>query len=174
MNRFFQIIKVMSHVLAWIGIALVIVLAGMYTTDVLGRFLLGQQLKGTFEVAQFMLCIISFTSYSLTQTNRAHIHVGFVVTRFPKRGKYAVSAIGFTFCTIMCVVVAYGLWTQGGLAAVGGKLTQVLELPYAPIYYLSAVAMFLFAVTLLADIIRSIMAIFGNQDAQASIDKVYL
>lgn len=174
MNKFFQIVNVISRVLAWIGVALIVVLAAMYTADVFGRLVLGRQIKGTFEVAQFLLCLISFASYSLTQTNRSHIHVGFIVSRFPKRMKYAAAALSFTLCTLMCIIVAYGLLTQGGLASSSNKLTQVLELPFAPIYYMAAVAMFLFALTLIADILRSVMALFGNEEARASIDKVYM
>ncbi len=174
MSKFFRGVKLISHVLAWVGIALIVVLAIMYTADVFGRFVLGRQIKGTFEVAQFLLCLISFASYSLTQTNRSHIHVGFLVTRFPRRVKYAVSALSFALCTVMCIIVAYGLWTQGGLAAAGNKLTQVLEIPFAPVYYMSSAAMFLFALTLFTDIVRSLMALFGNKEAQGSIDKVYL
>ena len=53
-------------------------------------------------------------------------------------------------------------------------MTQVLEIPFAPVYYMSSAAMFLFALTLFTDIVRSLMALFGNKEAQGSIDKVYL
>ncbi|MGI6333995.1 MAG: TRAP transporter small permease [Saccharofermentanales bacterium] len=173
MKKALRFVDKFSEIVAWVGIALIAVLALMYTADVLGRMLLGQQMKGTYEIAQFLLCLISFMAYPLAQVRRGHIHVGFIVSRFPPKARYLLSAFSFLWSVVMCGIVSYALWTQGVFTLSSNKLTQVLLLPYYPVYYASSVLMGIFAITLLTDVVRSILAFLGDEECQKSIQKVY-
>lgn len=172
MNTFFGIIKKISYTLGWIGFGLTVVMSLMYLIDVLGRLLLNSQMKGTFELAQFMLCLISFSAFSLAQVTRNHIHVGFIVRHFPAKLKYAVAALSFALCTMMGVIITYCLFYMSTTLA-GSKLTSVLGLPYGPIYIAAGVFMAFFTIVLFSDILRSIMAFAGNEDCRREIDRVY-
>ena len=154
------------------GVALTVVMAVMYTADVLGRLFLHQQFKGTFEVAQFLLCLIIFLSYPYAQSRRSHIHVGFIVHNLPDKVQYALLAFHFLWSAVICGIVTYALWTQGTFTMGSNRLTQVLEIPYFPIYYASSVLMGLFTLILALDVVRAIMALAGNVDCEASIRKV--
>ena len=173
MNRFQKILEQVSTVSAWIGIALTLVTMGMYAIDVVGRLFFSTQMKGTFEIAQFMFCIITFSAYAYTQMSRGHIHVGFVMIHFVPRLRYCVSAVNFVLCTVFCSIVSYNLFNMGNVALASNKHSQVVSLPFAPLYFISAVFMALFTVTLFFDIIRSIQATAGNSEARTSIDKLY-
>ena len=172
MNTFFDIVKKVSFVLGWIGFGLTVVMSIMYLADVIGRLVIGAQMKGTFELAQFMLCLISFSAFSLAQVTRNHIHVGFIVRHFPPKAKYTVATLSFALCTMMGSIITYCLFYMSTTSA-GSKLTSVLGLPYAPIYIAAGIFMGLFTIVLFSDILRSIMAFAGNEECRQEIDRVY-
>jgi len=172
-KKFFRTADKITEIVAWAGVALIVCLAVMYTVDVLGRLIFGYQFKGTFEIAQFLLCLIIFMSYPFAQSRRGHIHVGFIVHYFPRKVQYILLAFHFLWGSMICGIVAYALWTQGSFTYTSGKVTQVLGLPFYPVYYASSILMVLFAVMIFVDLIRAVFAVAGNTECQESMNKVF-
>ena len=173
MKRAQEILHRISSVIAWVGIGLTLTTMVMYSIDVFGRLIFSSQMRGTFELAQFMFCLITFSAFGYTQMMRGHIHVSIFINRFPPRAKYATAAIHFILSTIICCIATAAVFNMGSVASSIDKHSLVVELPYAPLYYVSAVLMAAFTVTVAFDVIRCIMAVVGNPDARASIDKIY-
>jgi len=167
-----KILNRITKALAIVSIVFIFILAVMYGCDIIGRLVLKKQITGTFEIAQFMLCLITFLAFPYAQTSRSHIHVAFIINKFPKKMKYIVAAIGFLACCFLGVIMIYALIVQGNYA-VGVKLSTVLKLPFAPMYYTAATLMGFFVITLFVDAVRCIAALFGCESAKAEIDKVY-
>jgi len=174
MNKFFRVVDRLAVTAAYIGVAFIAALMLMYLVDVLGRLLISRQIKGSFEVAQFFLCVISFSAYCYAQIRRGHIHMGFVINRFPRQVRYAVTALNFILCAAICVITVYALWRQGNFAYATNRATVVLLIPMSPLYYLNAVFMAIFTLTIVSDIIRCFLALGGNAAARESIDKICL
>ncbi|MBQ9032069.1 MAG: TRAP transporter small permease [Parasporobacterium sp.] len=172
MKKLFRITDKASEIIAWIAVAMVVVMAVMYVIDVVGRLIFSSQMKGTFEIAQFMLCMIVFIAYPYAQVRRGHIHVGFIMNHVPKKPKTVILAFGFLWGAICCGIVAYALWTQGDFVLKSGKASQVLQIPFYPIYYASSVLMGFFGFTILMDLIKAIMALAGDTDCDQSIAKI--
>ena len=172
LKKLFRITDKASEIISWIAVAMVIIMALMYVVDVAGRLIFSSQMKGTFEIAQFMLCMIVFIAYPYAQVRRGHIHVGFIMNNVPKKPKYIILAFGFFWGAICCGIVAYALWTQGIFTQESGKASQVLQIPFYPIYYASAALMGFFGFTILMDLIRAIMAVAGDEECDKSIAKI--
>ena len=174
MNKAFKIVEKIAEIIAWFGIAMIVVIGSLYISDVFRRLLVGAQAKGGFEFAQFCLCAMVFAAYAFTQVRRRHIHVGFIINHFPPFGKYVTSFIEFIMCFAICCVMTYSLWDAGKYAAEANKITLVLSLPFAALYFVSSIFMALFSLTILFDVFRCFKAIRGDQSARESIDKVYM
>ncbi|MDR1247424.1 MAG: TRAP transporter small permease [Clostridiales Family XIII bacterium] len=174
MKKTAAIINKTSVICAWICVVLLVALMAMYVTDVTGRFIFGRQIKGTFEMAQFVLCIMTFGSYGYTQTVRGHIQVGFLTRLFPPKLKYSVYGAGYVLCAVMGCITVYALWLVAKNALLMNKATTVISLPYAPLYIANAVLMAVFVLTLALDIARCILAVRGDGDAQESINAISL
>ncbi|MDR3294668.1 MAG: TRAP transporter small permease [Clostridiales Family XIII bacterium] len=174
MNKMIRLTDRIATVCAWVGIALILIMMAMYTIDVLGRLVIHQQIKGTFEFAQFMLCIMSFGSYGYTQITRGHIHIGFLTRIFPQKVKYSTYLAGFVLSAMMSVITTYAIWRIGLNAVATHKATSVISLPLGPMYFISAIFMAVFALTIIVDIIRCIRAIAGDAESQESIDSICL
>lgn len=173
MKKVFRIIDRISEIVVWAAVILTIAMAVMYCIDIFGRLLFSWQNKGTFEIAQFALCLIVFISYPYTQVKRGHIHASFVVGKLPDKVKCGFLAFALFWSAILCGIVTYALWTQGSFNLFNtSKLTQVLEIPYWPLYYACSVLMGLFTVTIIMDFIKSIMAIGGNKEYMENVLKI--
>jgi len=172
MKKVFKITDKVCEIIAWFGVLLTVVMAVMYFIDVIGRLVFHSQFKGTFEIAQFLLCLIVFISYPYAQVKRGHIHVGIVMHHLPTKLKHIILSFGFLWCAATGAFVTYALWTQGQFTQSANKITQVLDIPYFPIYYASSVLMGVFTITIIFDFIRSVMAIAGDTECQESIEKV--
>ena len=171
-KKIFAVIDKATEIIAWIAVIMTVVMAIMYVVDVIGRLVFNSQMKGTFEIAQFMLCMIVFIAYPYAQVKRGHIHVGFIVHNIPKKIKYIILAFGFLWGAVCCGFVCYALWTQGDFTLGSGKASQVLMIPYYPVYYASAILMGVFGITILADLVKAIMAIAGDEECDNSISKI--
>ena len=169
MKRVFSVVDRVSILCCFIGIALIAFLMFMYTFDVVGRFTVSHQIKGSYELGQFTMGILTFAAYSYAQTSRGHIQVSFLVRIFPKTGQYLTYCLGYVACFIISIIETYALWLQFQHTMTNPKVTPVLLLPYNPIYCIGSILMLVFAVTLLMDVFRCIMAIRGDKEAQESI-----
>lgn len=174
MNKFFKVVDRLAVLAGYIGVAFMVALMLMYLVDVFGRLFISRQIKGSFEVAQYFLCVISFAAYSYTQIRRGHIHVGFLINRFPRQTRYAIHGVNFILCALVCAITVYALWRQGSFASMTNRTTVVLLIPMAPLYYLNSVLMAIFTLTIVSDIFRCFLALAGNTEARASIDRVCL
>ena len=173
MKRVEKVLERISMATMWLGIGLTLATMAMYSVDVFGRLMFSVQNRGTFEIAQFMLCLITFTAFAYTQMMRGHIHVSILINRFPKGPKYLTTTINFAICAFICTVVTFSVHNMGVVALANGRHSQVVALPFAPLYFACTVIMAVFTATIVFDVIRSIRALAGNPDARASIDKVF-
>ena len=173
MKKLNKVISLIGNLSAWLSAFSIAILAIMYIIDIMGRFFISQQMKGTYEVAQFLLCIVTFSAFIYTQVSRRHIHVGILIMHFPPRLKYFVTSLNFVITSIICCFITYAIWDLGLLSVARSKHSQVLEIPFAPLYFFSSMLMALLALTLLTDAIRCILAFLGDDEAKESIDKVY-
>jgi len=172
MGRVFNIVDRMALLCCWIGIALIIFLMFMFSFDVFGRVFASTQIKGSYEIGQFVMAIMTFAAYSYAQTSRAHIQVSFLISKFPAKGRYLTLCIGYAACFAICIVETYSLWLQFQHTLTSPKVSPVLYMPYYPVYCIGSILMLIFAITLLIDVFRSIMAIQGNKEAQDSFSRI--
>ena len=154
----------------WIGVAVIAFLMFMYTFNVIGRFSADTQIKGSYEIAQFAMAILTFAAYSFTQTQRRHIQISFLVRKFGEKARYLTFCGGYAVCFVVCMIEFYALWLQFQHALTNPKLTPVLLMPYYPVYCIGALLMLIFGITMIADAIRCAMALAGNKDAKDSIN----
>lgn len=174
MKKYFKATEKLSVAAGWISAALIVVALIYMILYVIARVAFGQAFRGSNEVIELVMCMLCFSAFAFTQGRRKHIQVGFVVTRLPTKVRYALSAFNCCWCTALTAVLTYACWTQGAYAIKANKLSVVLQIPYAPFYYICAILMALFMLTFLNDTIKSIMALCGNKEMQEDIAKGWI
>lgn len=146
-----------------IGICFVILLT---TADVILRYTLNKPILGSMELCQYAMLIAVFASFSFGQTEKSHIHVTLLLTKFSRRVKYIV----FSFLNIMGVVViaaaSIAAGQQAQIASTRGYISATLEFPTAPFLWAECVLLAFFALAALYDTVLSIIAIFNDEAAE--------
>ena len=150
------------------GISFICVLGMLLlnVADVLLSKLFQRPIIGTYELTQRILMCAVFTAFAYGQSQKAHINMTIVIRHFPRPVRFAL----FTLMSILSVIcagaVAYGAWKQGMVALNSHYITEILYIPLFPFYFVEAVSMAAFTLTLLYDTVLYVMAIFRDDLAQ--------
>jgi len=133
--------------------------------DVLGAKL-ASPILGSYEITSRLLLCTVFAAFAYAQTQKAHINMTLVISRFPRALKFAF----FTLMSFLSVGIAgfltYAAYFQAGVAREGATTTEILFIPLYPFFYVQAIAMAAFTAILLFDAIMSLFAIFRNDFAE--------
>jgi len=122
-------------------------------------------IMGSYEITSRLLLCTVFAAFAYAQTTKSHVTMTLVITRFPRVPRLAVFTVMSYISVIVSGILTYAAYYQGGVAKEGWTTTEILFIPYYPFFYIQAIAMAAFTVTLLFDAILSSIAIFRSDFA---------
>jgi TRAP-type C4-dicarboxylate transport system permease small subunit len=170
MKKVFRIIEKLCGIEGWICMAL-IALSLLYLVAYVVFRMFKITFSGSNEIIELAMCLLCFSAYAYTQVKRKHIQIGMILNKLPIKIRYIISAFHCCWSTALAGFLTYACYVHGMNAVKANKLSTVLKIPYGPVYYICAVLMLLFTITFLCDVIKSIMAVCGNQEMQEDISK---
>lgn len=147
---------------AFVGIMLII------GVDVFLRMAFKRPILGSYEIVERMLLILVFAAFAYTQSNRGHIHVTLFLSRFPNFISMPLFGILGLLSTATSVFCGYATWAQADYSLKASTVTAVLHIPLYPFFYIAAICMYVFSLTLLWDTIKSFIGI-ANEDVRNDI-----
>ena len=127
---------------------------------------LASPIMGAYEITSRLLLCTVFAAFAYAQTQKAHITMTLIVSRFPRALRFTFFTLMSYLSVIIAALLTYAAFYQGGVAKAGGTITDILFIPLYPFFYIQAIAMTAFTVTLLFDAILSTIAIFRNDFAK--------
>ena len=123
-------------------------------------------ITGAYEItSRLMLCTI-FAAFAYAQTKKSHITMTLLVSRFPRAIRFTIFSLMSYLSIIIAAVLTYAAFYQGGVARASWTTTEVLFIPLYPFFYIQAIAMAAFTVTLAFDAVLSSIAIFRKEFAE--------
>src|SRR5699024_10031199 len=111
--------------------------------DVTGRIFF-KPLLGAFELTGFALAITIFYSLGYTQIKKGHIHVTFLVDRWPKRVQAVVDVITYLIFLILVVLISWQVAQYAIRLYVGHDQTADLGIPTFIIAVISSIGILFF------------------------------
>jgi|GEM_PF-5538347 len=139
----------------------------LYTTyDVIQRVITGTALKGSTEIMSYAFCALLYASYCYTQINHSHIHVTIITEMLPGRGKYILWCVTEWVGTLTGIVFAYATYVQAVQQIATNSYTQMLRIPFSPVYLFAFIGTVLFTVALILDAVKATLAVFKKEYAQ--------
>jgi TRAP-type C4-dicarboxylate transport system permease small subunit len=147
-------------VVSFVGVFFIMILI---VSDVLLRFAFNSPILGSYEIVERSMFCAIFASFAYAQTEKAHIRIDFLVGKFPERlHMFFDFLFGFLSASVVAAI-AYAAVLQAQTALSSNYTTSVLLLPLYPFYWVEFVCMLVFAITLLYDALKNLIAIFNRR-----------
>lgn len=107
--------------------------------DVIGRYLVSRPLIGATEMTELLLAAIIFVGLPAASLDDEHITVDFISARTPPAIEpFRRALIGIVSAGVLAVV-CWRLWIVGDNLSGYGAVTDSLDIPVAPLAYLTSV-----------------------------------
>lgn len=166
MKKIGVIVEKASNFVAWFSFLFVAALVVLNVADVLLYKLTGSSIKGAYELSQCILQCAVFASFAYGQTQKTHIHMTLFIDQLPGRLKYIPFFLCSVISTALACFVTYASFYQANRQITSNAMTEILHIPLFPFYYVQAVCMVVFSISLLYDTILAFLAIFKDEYAE--------
>lgn len=163
MKKIQTVLEKISNGVAVISFVTVSILVLLNVADVICSKFFGKTIVGAYEVSQCVLMCAVFASFAYGQTHKTHVHMTLFITLFPGRAKFTPFFLCSVASTAMAGVLVYAAFFQASRQLATNTLTGILHIPLFPFYYLAAVCLVIFCLTLLFDTVLAFLAIFSDK-----------
>lgn len=160
------IARVLRHVRRSAAIAagvamLLMMLVG--ALDVIGTNVFAKPIPAAFEFMATLMVVVIFFSVALAQAQRAHIRVGILTDRLPRRLRWMTDSIQFLCNLAFFVLIAWFGWKSGLRSfEVGEYASGAVNWPTSPARFALAIGASVMALQCLYDLICHLL---GRRDS---------
>ena len=161
-----KFLRKLTTLFVCISVITLLAIVVVVVIDVFLRYVLGQTLRGAYEMVQYLLMISIFSSFAYCQTERGHVHVTMLTSLFPQKLRLILYALTELICCLGAFAVAYASIRQGGIYLSSNMITGVLLLPLWPFYMLEGLCMAVFGIALLWEAIKGVIAVSNQEVAE--------
>ena len=141
----------------------VVVIMCLNVIDVIMSKMINKSITGAYEISEVLLLCTVMASFAYGQTKKTHINITLFIKPLPGAIKFLIYGLMGLLSTGTAVLVGYAAILQAQSAMLKGAVTSILMIPMYPFYYIEALAMFVFGITLLYDTILAFAAIFKKR-----------
>ncbi len=159
MKKFTQVSNQISKYVSYLSMAAALFIMLYMTLDVILRHLFDSPIKGGYEMTTLAMVILIFTSWSYTQTVNGHIHVTMLIRKLPVSIRFVFFSVTSFLSAIVIGIATYATLLQTIYLHEKGTCTGMLLIPHWPFMLIECIALGFFAIILLRDAIRAVMAI---------------
>jgi TRAP-type C4-dicarboxylate transport system permease small subunit len=135
---------------AWTMIGLMM----LTVVDVFMRKFFNAPILGSFEITEFLLVILVFLAIPWAALKKSNVKVDLIVVRFPQKVQAAFSSVT---CFLSLIITAlFGWYTipQAFYMLRLEKVSEMLDIPFFPFYFMVAFGFFILVFVLLANLIE--------------------
>lgn len=151
-----RILTPVSTYVAYVGAAVLGGLVLMLMYSIVARRLFNAPLKGSFEMTELALVLITFLILAYDSLKGESIIVDIIVSYFPKRARGITAAVIHFLATVMLGILSRQLIVQAIRVHNYGQTTPMLELPVYPFIYVAAFGTILLTVVYLKHFLNSL------------------
>jgi TRAP-type C4-dicarboxylate transport system permease small subunit len=155
-GHFEKVIALTSRIMNNIGMAFLMLLMLLITSDVLLRAALNRPIRGTNELAEFMMIIVVYFAVAYAQRMKVHVSIDLLYSRFPKRVQAIVDSFIYLLSLGICSLIVWQAFVNMKRLLGINRLSDVLNLPVAPFQLILAIGFLVFCLVLLLDVLHSL------------------
>ena len=149
-----KIIALLSRLAGYLATLALGLMMLLTVVDVFLRYFFNAPITGATEITEFMMVVVVFPAFAWCAINRRHVMVALLVSYFPPRVQNIIDTI-----TLLMSLGIFAIFTwQSFLESLEvGTRSALLDLPYAPFYWVLTLGFALFCLAIAALIIENIV-----------------
>jgi TRAP-type C4-dicarboxylate transport system permease small subunit len=151
-----------SRSLEWLGVIGILLMFLVNFIDVVGAKLFLWPLPGSIEIISFSQIIAIAPAIAFALILGRHIRVEFIIDRFPKRVRAAISSISSFFSFILFLLILWQSYLYGQSLQKAGEIGSTSHLPFYPFAYVIAFCSIPVCLVFLIEVIKSLNEVFNN------------
>jgi TRAP-type transport system small permease protein len=155
-GRLNRILGPLSTYTAYIGAAVLGLLVLMLIYSIIARRAINMPLKGSMELTELALGIITFFTLAYDSLKGESMVVELITDRFPRRCQDIIGAIIRFLSTAILGILSWQLIVQGMRIYAYHQTTSVLSIPLYPFLYIGAFGSMLLALIFLVHFLTSL------------------
>lgn len=130
--------------------------------DVVGAKLFLRPLPGATEVISFSQVVAIAPAIAFTLMLGRHIRVEFIIDRFPRRLRAAISSLSSFLSLVLFVLLAWQSFVYGQSLQKAGEIGSTSHLPFYPFAYLIAFCSIPVCLVFLTEVLKSLNEVFSH------------
>jgi TRAP-type C4-dicarboxylate transport system permease small subunit len=162
LNRLDKFTRSFSRSLEWVGIIGILLMFLVNFIDVVGAKLFVWPLPGSVEIISFSQIVAIAPAIAFTLILGRHIRVEFIIDRFPKRIRAAISSISSFLSLILFVLILWQSYLYGVSLQKAGEIGSTSHLPFYPFAYLIAFCSIPVCLAFLIEVLKSLNEVFSH------------
>lgn len=144
-NKVARATEVVTAAAAFVAGVVLILLMLLTTADVAGRYFFNSPINGVFDLTHFAVSIMTFLGLAYCGYRGGHVVIELLYDKLPPGARRVLNrAINLAGC-VFFAVIAWRTLVQSIDVRDMGEASQMMELPFFPLYYLVAFGSGLFA-----------------------------
>ena len=151
-----------SRSLEWVGVVGILLMFLVNFIDVVGAKLFLWPFPGAPEVISFSQIVAIAPTIAITLLLGRHIRVEFIIDRFPKRIRAAISSISSFLSLILFVLILWQSFLYGQSLQKSGEIGSTSHLPFYPFAYLIAFCSIPVCLAFLVEVLKSFNEVFSH------------
>jgi len=162
LNQLEQVTRSFSRTLEKVGVIGILLMFLVNFVDVVGSKLFLWPFPGATEVISFSQLVAIAPAIAFTLILGRHIRVEFLIDRFPRPIRAAISAISSFFSFILFILIVWQSYLYGQSLQRAGEIGSTSYLPFYPFAYFLAICAIPVCLVFLIEVIKSLAEAFGH------------
>jgi TRAP-type C4-dicarboxylate transport system permease small subunit len=151
-----------SRSLEWVGVIGILLMFLVNLVDVVGAKLFKWPLPGSVEMISFSQIVAIAPAVAFTLILGRHIRVEFIIDRFPRRIRAAISSISSFLSLVLFGLVLWQSYLYGISLQRAGEIGSTSHLPFYPFAYVIAFCCIPVCLVFLIEVLKSLNEVFSR------------
>ena len=162
LNQLDKFTRSFSRSLEWVGVIGLLLMFVVNFVDVVGAKLFTWPLPGSVEIISYSQIVAIAPAIAFTLILGRHIRVEFIIDRFPKRIRAAISSISSFLSLILFALILWQSYLYGISLQKAGEIGSTSYLPFYPFAYLIALCCVPVCLAFLMEVLKSLNEAFSH------------
>ena len=148
MTKALDFMSSINKKVCWVSMAAVFFLMCMTTVHaILRKFTISGGITDSLGITELSMVLIVFCSLAYMESERGHVRVDLLVSKFPFKFQHVLTGILFLMTTVFIFILFYAVITNVPVVMSRGAATQVLLIPFWPFHAVICVGLFVYGIT---------------------------